>query len=194
MRGNLNMRDIVVIAVLSVVFGILYLWWIPVARIAAGIGGPLAREPLFGFWLLAAVAGGYIIQKPGAALIAELIAAFTEILAGSTGGLIVLGWGLVQGAGVEVVFLATRYRNFSTPVLMFSGFVSAAAAFAWQGLILGYSKLSVSLIVGMFIFRLLSGAIFAGLGGKYLCEALAATGVLSGFPLGQQWLQRRKAV
>src|SRR5437867_1933390 len=117
-RGNWNMRELVVVAALSVVFGILYLWWIPVGRLAAGLGGPLAREPVFGFWLLAAVVAGYIVQKPGAALIAELIASFMELLGGSSGGLLILGWGLVQGAGVEVVFLATRYRNFSAPVLM----------------------------------------------------------------------------
>src|SRR5919204_2311928 len=129
MRSNWNMRELVVVAVLSVVFGIIYLWWIPVARAAAGIGGPLAREPLFGVWLMAAVVAGYIVQKPGAALIAELIAAFMELLGGSSGGLLILAWGLVQGLGVEVVFLATRYRNFSAAVLMLSGAVAAAVAF-----------------------------------------------------------------
>ena len=193
MRANWNMRELVVVAVLSVVFGILYLWWIPVAALAAGFGGPLAREPLFGFWLLAAVVAAYIVQKPGAALIAEVIAAFTELLAGATAGLIVLAWGAVQGAGVEVVLLATRYRSFSAPTLMLGGAVSAAAAFAWQAVILGYSNLNVGVIAGMFILRVLSGAILAGLGGKYLAEALAATGVLNSFPLGQQWLQRRRA-
>ncbi len=188
-----NLREIVVVAVLAVVFGILYLWWIPVGALAAGLGGPLAREPLFGFWLLAAVVAGYIVQKPGAALIAELLAAFTELLAGASGGLVILAWGLVQGLGIEAVFLATGYRNFSVPVLMLAGAVSAAAAFAWQWLILGYGNLSLGLVAVMFILRLLSGAVLAGLGGKLIADALAATGVLNGFALGQQWLRRRKA-
>jgi energy-coupling factor transport system substrate-specific component len=187
-----NMRELVVIAALSVVFGILYLWWIPVGRLAAGIGGPLAREPLFGFWLLAAVVAGYIVQKPGAAIIAEFLAGFTELLGGASGGLMTLAWALVQGAGVEVVFLATGYRNFSTGVLMLSGVVAAAASFGFQAVVLGYANLSAELVLGMFILRLLSGALMAGLGGKYLAEALAATGVLSGFTLGQEWLKRRR--
>jgi energy-coupling factor transport system substrate-specific component len=45
----------------------------------------------------------------------------------------------------------------------------------------------------MFVLRLLSGAILAGVGGKLLADALAATGVLTGFALGQQWLRRRRA-
>jgi energy-coupling factor transport system substrate-specific component len=60
--------------------------------------------------------------------------------------------------------------------------------------ILGYSQFSPAVVAAMFVLRLLSGAILAGLGGKYLAEALAATGVLNGFALGQQWLQHRRAV
>lgn len=193
MSGSWNLRESVVVAVLAVVFGILYLWWIPVGAMAAGLGGPLAREPLFGFWLLAAVVAGYIIQKPGAALIAEMIAGFTEILAGSSGGLMILAWAFVQGIGVEAVFLATGYRSFSPAVVMLGGAASAAAAFAFQWVILGYSAFTPGIVIAMFVLRVLSGAILAGLGGKYLAEALAATGVLSGFALGQQWLQRRRA-
>ncbi len=194
MRRSWNMRELVVIAVISVVFGILYLWWNPVAVFAAGLGGPLAREPLFGFWLLAGVVGAYIVRRPGSAIVAEVIAAFTEALAGSSAGLVVLGWGLVQGGGVEAVFLATRYRNFSLPVVMLSGAVAAAAAFFWQWLILGYGAFSFQLLIGMFVLRVASGAILAGVGGKYLAEALAATGVLRGFALGQEWLRRQRTV
>jgi energy-coupling factor transport system permease protein len=192
MRRSWNMRELVVIAALSVAFGILYLWWIPVARVAAGIGGPLAREPLFGFWLLAGVVAGYIVRKPGSAVVAEVIASFTEALAGSSAGLLVLGWGLVQGGGVEAVFLATRYRNFSLPVMILSGAVAAAAAFVWQAIIQGYGVIDTQVLVGMFVLRVLSGAILAGAGGKYLAEALAATGVLRGFALGQEWLRRQR--
>ena len=71
--------------------------------------------------------------------------------------------------------------------------VAAAAAFVWQGIILGYAALSPELLVGMFVLRVLSGAILAGAGGKYLAEALAATGVLRGFALGQEWLRRQRA-
>jgi len=192
MRRSWNMRELVVIAALSVVFGILYLWWIPVGRLAAGVGGPLAREPLFGFWLIAGVVGGYIVRKPGSAVVAEVIASFTEALAGSSAGLLVLAWGLVQGGGVEVVFLATRYRNFSLPVVMLSGAVAAAAAFGLQALIQGYGVLNTELIIGMFVVRVASGAVLAGMGGKYLAEALAATGVLRGFAVGQEWLRRQR--
>lgn len=192
MRRGWNMRDLVVIAALSVAFGILYLWWIPVARLAAGLGGPVAREPLFGFWLLAGVVSAYIVRKPGSAVVAEVIASFTEALAGSSAGLLVLGWGLVQGGGVEAVFLATRYRNFSLPVVLLSGAVAAAVAFVWQAIIQGYGVIDTRLLVAMFVLRVLSGAILAGAGGKYVAEALAATGVLRGFALGQEWLRRQR--
>jgi energy-coupling factor transport system permease protein len=193
MGGTWTLRETVVVAVLAAVFGILYFVWDFVA-IALTIGGPAAQAVLFGFWLIAAPVAAYIVQKPGAALIAEIIAAFVEALAGSTAGLLVLGWGLVQGLGTEVVFLGTGYRNFSLPVMMLSGAVSAIAAFAFKGWLQGYSALSPTLLIAVFVVQVLSGALFSGLGGKAIGDALAATGVLRGFALGQQWLQRRRTL
>ena len=188
-----NLREVVVVAVLSAVFGILYFVWDFVA-IALTFGGPAAQAVLFGFWLIAAPVAAYIVQKPGAALIAEIIAAFVEALAGSTAGLLVLGWGLVQGAGTEVVFLGTGYRNFSLPVMMLSGAVSAVFAFLFKGWLQGYGSFSIGLMVTVLAVQVLSGAIFSGPVGKAIADALAATGVLSGFALGRQWLQRRRGV
>jgi energy-coupling factor transport system substrate-specific component len=62
-----------------------------------------------------------------------------------------------------------------------------------QGIILGYAALSPQLLIGMFVLRVASGAILAGGGGKYLADALAATGVLRGFALGQEWIRRQRA-
>src|SRR5690349_17478831 len=156
MSNAWNLREVVVVAVLAAVFGILYFVWDFVA-IAITFGGPVAQAALFGFWLIAAPVAAYIVQKPGAALIAEIIAAFVEALAGSTAGLLVLGWGLVQGLGTEVVFLGTGYRNFSLPVVMLSGAVAAIAAFAFKGWLQGYGSFSTGLLIAVFVVQVLSG-------------------------------------
>ena len=193
MSGALNLREVVVVAVLAAVFGILYFVWDFVA-IAITLGGPAAQAVLFGFWLIAAPVAAYIVQKPGAALIAEIIAAFVEALAGSTAGLLVLGWGLVQGLGTEVVFLGTGYRNFSLPVVLLSGAVSAIAAFAFKGWLQGYGSFSPGLLITVFVIQVLSGALFSVFGTRLIAEPLAATGVLNGFALGRQWLERRRTI
>lgn len=193
MSRSWNLREVVVVAVLSAVFGILYFVWDFLA-VAISVGGPAAQAVLFGFWLIAAPVAAYIVQKPGAALLAEVIAAFVEALAGSTAGLLVLGWGLVQGAGTEVVFLGTGYRNYSLPVMMLSGVLSAIFAFLFKGWLQGYGALSVGLLVAVFVIQVLSGAVFSGPVAKAIGDALAATGVLNGFALGRQYLERRRAV
>lgn len=106
MRDNksLNLREIVVMASISIVFGVLYLLWIFLASVVKGIVGPAAAGLMNGMWVMAPVVCAYIIRKPGVALIAELIAAGTEVLVGSVNAGAVLLLGLTQGLGVELAF------------------------------------------------------------------------------------------
>ena len=52
---------------------------------------------------------------------AEMVAAFAEVATGNPAGLILLLSGAVQGAGAELPFLLTRWRNYGWPVLLASG-------------------------------------------------------------------------
>ena len=189
---TLNLREIVVIASISVVFGVLYLLWIFFGQIIKGIFGPVGHGLISGFWIMAPIVCAYIIRKPGVALIAELIAAGTEILVGSVNAGAVLILGLMQGLGAELAFALLFYRIFTLPALMLAGVFGTFANFITIYFMYGYSQYSLFITSIMLIAMLLSGAILGGWGSKWLGDALSRTGVLDNFALGK--LNRQKRV
>ena len=173
-------REIVIVATLGIVFGVLYLAWVQLWLLAQAAIGPLALDVLFGFWCVGAVVAAYIIRKPFAALAAEVIAALAEILAGNPAGLILLLTGIVQGAGAELPFALTGWRNYRLPVLLASGASAAVFSFVYTWIRFSYGTLSPGLLIAMFVLRLASGALLAGWLGQRVAEALYPTGVLQG--------------
>ena len=57
----------------------------------------------------------------------------------------------------------------------------------------GYAALATGYVLAMFIIRLISGALIAGLLGKALSDGLAKTGVLSSFALGKEYRRKNAA-
>lgn len=176
-------REIVIIAAIGVVFGMLYLAWVQLWLLVQGLTGPLSMDVMFGFWFLASVIAAYIIRKPGVAFTAEVIAAIAEVLTGNPSGAILLLTGVIQGAGAEVPFALTRWRNYRLPVLLASGASAAIFSFVYNWFRFSYWKLNVGLLITMFILRVLSGAILGGWLGKVLAEGLYKTGVLQGLAI-----------
>ncbi|RLL43591.1 thiamine permease [Oceanobacillus piezotolerans] len=183
-------KEIVVMAALAVVFGVVYLAFLPVGGVLAGLMGPIGYDFIFGIWFIVSIIAAYIIQKPGAAFLSETIAAMIEVLLGNAVGPMLIVSGMIQGIGAEAVFAATRWRNYSTWVLMAAGMGSAVTSFIYGYFMSGFAALATGYVAAMFVVRLLSGALIAGLLGKALSEGLASTGVLSSFALGKQ--QRKK--
>ena len=175
-----TLRETLIVAMLGAVFAVLYLGWVQVWLIAQAIFGSVTMDVVMGFWFIASIVAAAIIRKPGVAFVAELLAAGVEILLGSPAGLMLLVGGAVQGAGAEAVFAATRWRNYSLPVLIAAGVGAAVFSFAYTWIRFDYAALAPGLLVAMFALRCLSGAVLGGFLGHVLVEALYRTGVLSG--------------
>lgn len=180
-----KLRDIVVLSSLSVVFAVIYLLFLQIGNVLVGFMGPMGYEVIFGIWFIVSIIATYIIRKPGAAVISETVAGLVEVLIGNAVGPILIVSALIQGLGAEAVFAATRYRNYSTKVLMMVGVGSAVFSFAWGYFRSGYAAYSVGLIIAMFVVRCISGALISGLLGKWIADALANTGVLRSFPIAK---------
>jgi energy-coupling factor transport system substrate-specific component len=178
-----TLREILIVAVLGAVFGVLYLAWVQVWLIAQAIFGAITMDVVMGFWFIVSIIAAAIIRKPGAALFSELLAALVQVLLGSPAGLLLLVTGLVQGAGAEAVFAATGWRNYRLPVLMAAGVGAAIFSFAYTWFRFDYGALAPGLLIAMFVLRCLSGALLAGLLGHLVTEALYRTGVLSGLSI-----------
>jgi energy-coupling factor transport system substrate-specific component len=178
-----TLRETLVVAVIGAVFAVLYLGWVQLWLIAQAVFGSLTMDVFMGFWFVASIVAAAIIRKPGVAFAAEFLAAAVQVLLGSPAGLILLISGAVQGAGAELVFAATRWRNYSLPVLMAAGIGAAMFSFIYTWIRFDYGALNPTILVAMFVLRCLSGALLGGFLGHLIVEALYRTGALTGFAI-----------
>ncbi|MBR7794748.1 thiamine permease [Agaribacter marinus] len=191
--NNWKLKEIIVMSVLSVVFGIVYLAFLPIGKILVSFMGPIGYDFIFGIWFIVSIIAAYIIRKPGAAFLSETIAATVEMLLGNAMGPIIIITGIIQGLGAEAAFALTKWKRYSLWVLMLAGVGAAIFSFVWGYFRSGYTALSTPYILGMLCIRMISGAIISGLLGKAISDSLAKTGVLSSFALGKQIRKERSA-
>lgn len=181
--------DIVVASVLGVAAALIFFAWnqlyTPITTpLEAGLPGSQAL--LYGVWLFAAVLGGLIIRKPGAALFTELVAATVSALLGAQwGGFLTIEAGLVQGLGAELVFLLFFYSYWRLPVALLAG-AGAGLAMGINDLVLWYPGADVAFQSIYVVSAVISGTVIAGLGSWLLARGLAKTGVLSRFASGRE--------
>jgi energy-coupling factor transport system substrate-specific component len=192
MLKSWKLKEVVLMSVFAVVFAVVYLLFVQVGNIWAGVIGPIAYEWMFGIWFIVSIISAYIIRKPGAALLSETMAAMIEVMIGNAVGPRLILSGLVQGLGAEAAFAATGYKRYNWWVLCLAGVGSAVFSFAYGFLVSGYSALDPSLLVLMFTLRVISGAVIAGLGGKYLSDGLLATGALRGYAISRETTKNHK--
>lgn len=179
-----TLRDLVVVGAIAVVFGFLFLQWVPL-WLAAKVAGPVGQELAFGFWFVAGILSAIIIGKPGAALLGEFMAALAEVLFGSPVGVPLLITGLAQGLGAELTFAIFGYRRYTLPTTMLAGAAAAVIALPWNWFRLAYFRLDPGFLVLLLAIRIISGAVLGGLLAHVIAKALARTGVLANFPIGR---------
>lgn len=184
-QGGWKTRDFIVAAAIAVPLGVVWsLGWGYVWSAGRSILPELGFV-LDGFYVVAAIIVGYIVRRPGAALLGEMLASALEIPL-TPFGAIVLWLGLLQGLGVEAVFAATRYRRWSLPVLLLAGAVGAIVPyFGYTYFTSSVASLGIEIQALRIVLKLIGGAVFAGLIGKLIADALATTGVLNNFPIGR---------
>lgn len=185
-RG-LSLREIVTLVVLGVVFGFLYFvlvqGWQALA-VALGPLGDLAQNVLIGGWFLVGPLALFIVRRPGAGLLAEVLASVIEVVfLGSPVGPMLLLTAVVQGLGSELAFALWRYRRYDAAAFVTSGLTTAAASFlycvarfGWWGQNLFWARLGL---------HLASGALLCGVLGWLIARSLLASGVLRDLPAGR---------
>lgn len=181
-----RVSDLVVVAVLGASFGVVYWAWNQLWLLTAPlfVVFPPAQAVLYGVWMLPAVLAGYLIRRPGAAVLGSITATVVSAFLGNVFGLTVLIYGLVQGVAAESVFAGTRYRvwNWFTAGLA-TGFAAACGTTLDVTLYYPFWTLSEKLTyVGL-------GAAGAFALGAWLVPLLtrrmAAAGVLDSLPSGR---------
>ena len=176
--------DIVVVALLSVAFGVVFWAWGTYVWAWGSFLGPQTESLLTGVWLLPAVVCPLIVRRPGAALFGELVAAIVSALLGSYWGLDTLLSGLLQGAGAEVVFLITLYRAWNPAVAVLAA-AGAGIGEAIHDLTVSYPAIDYAGRAAIGAAEIVSAIVIVGIGGWLLVRALRRTGALQTFPPGE---------
>ena len=177
-------RDIVVTAVIGVAFGVVFwAWgafvWGPLAGLNAI--APVVQDLFYAIWFIPAVLAPLIVRKPGAAIFAEVVAAGVSMLIGSQWGIDTMVSALAQGAAAELVFLLTRYRTWTLPVLAAAAVASAAAAWIHDWIV-WYGTVAVEIQLARGLAMAVSAVVIAGFGSVLIHRSLKQAGVLEGFP------------
>jgi energy-coupling factor transport system substrate-specific component len=177
-------RDIVIAAVIGVVFGVVFWAWGIVwegpLQILSTVALPV-RDLLYAVWLVPAVLAPLVIRKPGAALFAEMVAAGVSAMLGTIWGPDTLLSGFVQGAAAELVFAFTLYRVWSFPILAVAAVASAAAAWIHDWAIY-FADVDPVIQLARGGFMAISAVVLVAGGSVALHRALKGAGVLEGFP------------
>ena len=183
--------DLVTTAMLGVAFGVAYWGWSFAYEglVTAFNAYQPASGLLGGPWLIAGVVGGLIIRKPGAALLAELIAANVEYLIGNQWGASTMVSGLLQGLGVEIVLALFLYRRFGVAIAALGAIVAAVveSVYEWSAYFDYWDRGEQLVYMACFAA---SGAVVAGVGGWVLVRSLAVTGALDAFAAGREHRER----
>ena len=130
-RRRWRVVDMTVAAVLAVAGGLL-LWgmntaWTPITEPIGRLYPPLPAV-LNGIWLLPGVLAGLVVRRPGAAVLAETVAALIEAQLGGLWGFASVYYGVIEGLGAELVFALLLYRRFGLGAALAAGAGSAVAA------------------------------------------------------------------
>ncbi len=185
-----KLKEIVLMSILGVVFAFIYLGFyffgqgLRNALMPFGLA-PFGYELIFGIWFIVSIVAAYIIRKKGAAFWSELIAGTVQVLVGSPAGPQLIISAAIQGLGAEAAFAATKWKNYSLWVLIAAGMSAALFSYAWGWFQSGLAALPAGLIIATLLVRLASGALLAGVLGKWISDQLAKTGVLRGYALGK---------
>ncbi len=186
--------DLVTTVMIGVAFGVAFVGWGLLTNLFDPVFAVLKplQGLIYGFFWVPAVVAALVVRRPGAALLAEVIAASVEPLLGGQWGVTTLGSGLLQGLGVELGFLIFAYRRWTVVPAAIGGALAGLleAPYEWR---LYYREWTAG-YAGLYAAALMvSGAVLGGVLGRLITRALAATGALAPFPAGREHLESRRS-
>lgn len=173
---GLTLSDILVTVLIAVIFAVIYnIWWI--AYYTVQPIGLHIDQLMYGMWFAAAVVAYLIIPKMGIALIAEFAAGAGETIVMGRFDIPTIIYAILQGLACEIVFAIFKYKSRTFMVSLLAGMAAALISFPvdWY---YGYlNEVATWNLILLIVFRLISGAILAGVFPYYLVKALDKTGV-----------------
>jgi energy-coupling factor transport system substrate-specific component len=180
--NRINIQEFVFIVVIGAALGVAW----GAYTLFFGIVAPLLKVfmldgILSGPWLVGSVFFGYIIRKPGSAILGETVAAIIETVLSSWGiGSVI--YAVAQSVPVECLFLILRYRVWNVGTICLAGVLAGAGNYALNVLWFQYYKFSLLFNIIEFSTTLISGAISC-LMVKIIADRLCSAQILTQFKI-----------
>ena len=192
---NWKLKDVLLIAICAVLFGVIYLGCTYAGGMLYGLLTPvgmasLGYEPFYGIYFMAAAFGVYVMRKPGSGLIAEMLAAILECLFGNFFGPIIILSGFVQGLGFELIIALKKYRQFDRATMVQCAVLCSVVTMGYNLVISGYNKIAVPVLLLMLAVRVVSAILFDAIVTPTLADALVRAGMLKGYAVAEGTVQR----
>ncbi|KRL05416.1 ECF transporter S component [Liquorilactobacillus oeni] len=178
-KKSWSLRDVIFLAIIAIFFGIIYqVWSYAYYGLAATPLKPYANDLTLGVWIMAGPLAGILLQKAGATVVGELLAAAVEMLLFSSWGASTLLSGFIQGIGNELGFAATGYKNWGRTGLLLSTIGATIITFIWDWFQSGYSEYNFGLLATLLIIRFISIGFFAGILVYWIKQLVEKTGLI----------------
>lgn len=175
-----HLRDIILLTLIAIFFGVIY--WVvgplynvlTVALTPIGLG-PGANDIVMGIWVMAGPLAGYVFKKVGSATLGEFLGSVVEMFLGGQWGASTMISGVVQGIASELGFALTGYKRYDWFSLNLSVLTTTIVTFGWDMIRNGYAQYHLGLLITLFIIRLVSTWLFAGVLVKAIVNLLDRT-------------------
>lgn len=174
-------KEVVVIAMIAAVIGVLYTIMDFLYMPLSSLLGPVFMELTFGVYLLSAALPMFIVRKPGFALFGALVTAFVNLLLGSAYGIQLVLAGTLQAIGIELGYLLPKKYSANWINLVLGSVLGALCVLARDCIVFGYASLGTTTLLGIVAVRLFSAIVIGNGLVIGITKALKQTNVLKGF-------------
>ncbi len=179
--------DIVTPVMIAVAFGVIFLGYGALYSLLKPVSSVYvpAEGILTGIWFLPALIAGLVVRKPGAALLAEILAACIEAALGGPWGPGTIISGVIQALPMELCLLVVAYRKVGPRLAMVAGALTGFAEGIYER-IAYYPMFRVGDTIVYFMLMIVSGALLGGLLAWGIVRGLAAAGALNPFAVSRE--------
>lgn len=184
MGNRWKLREIVLAAVIAVVCGAIYTGLDLIYGVYSSLS-PQLLATLNGGWWIASGLAAFIIRRPGAAFLAELIGGVCELTFGGTWGWAGILAAVLQGLGAELAFAVFAYRSYNAAVVMLSGALGAVGNLIQWYAQYGGATYATSTQIEYILITIVSGIVLAGVLPCLAGKALKRTGALRNYGIAK---------
>lgn len=185
MKKKMTLKEVVVLALIAVVMGVVSLGidfiYTPITTALGPIGGAI----IYGLYLVSALLPMYIVRKPFSGIVGSFFTGLVNLLLGSPYGINIIVAALLQGLGVELGVLTGKYEKFDLKRMGLGSVLAMILVTIRDYFVFGFGELG-SMMPLIIVIRIFSSIILGASLSIVIGNALTKTGALSGFEISKQ--------